>query len=197
MIEEIIKREYAFLDKVENIGGRANCQDNYEVFYIHRKAQYDNYNEETLSCFLQDLKQYEKINLNPMMLKYAYMMETSDPIYFNQIKDKLPTIDNQTKKIINELVAIELEMVEECNLKHPKFASISRDVNTTTDTNVSTSFETYLRGELSTYSPTTLVSYAKMIIDMKQHNINFILNIRNSSAIGFGYHSIDDAESKI
>ncbi len=197
MIENIIKREWDFFDKVNNIGGRANCQDNYPTFYIHRKAQFLNFDEQTLQSYLDDLIRYEAIHLNPITLKYAYMMESNDPIHYNEIKDQIPAIDDKTKLIVDELVAIHLEMLKECNQKYPKFASISRDVNASDDNENNTSYETYLRGELYTYSPNTLASYAKMIIHMVHNKINFVLNNRDSCAKEYGYLSIDDAESKI
>ena len=37
-IEEIIKIEWQMLQTVDNIGGRASCQDDDETFYIMRRS---------------------------------------------------------------------------------------------------------------------------------------------------------------
>jgi hypothetical protein len=40
IIESIIRMEWEFFDKVENEGGRASCQDNWETFSKMRRSQY-------------------------------------------------------------------------------------------------------------------------------------------------------------
>ncbi|MGE4487789.1 MAG: DUF4125 family protein, partial [Synergistaceae bacterium] len=40
IIESIIQMEWEFFDKVENEGGRASCQDNWETFSKMRRSQY-------------------------------------------------------------------------------------------------------------------------------------------------------------
>ena len=48
MIQEIIKREWDFFQKVENIGGRASCQNNKPMFILMRESQYYAWNIELL-----------------------------------------------------------------------------------------------------------------------------------------------------
>ena len=47
-IEEIIKIEWQMFQNVDNLGGRADCQDDFETFYIMRRSQYDNWSESTV-----------------------------------------------------------------------------------------------------------------------------------------------------
>ena len=56
LIENIIALEWEAFDKVDNEGGRADCQDDYETFYIMRKSQYLTWNIPLLQSFLKDLK---------------------------------------------------------------------------------------------------------------------------------------------
>ena len=55
MITSIISREWDFFDKVQNKGGRAGCQDDFETFNIMRKSQFLAWNEETLKNYLEVL----------------------------------------------------------------------------------------------------------------------------------------------
>ena len=36
---------------VDNLGGRADCQDDFETFYIMRRSQYDNWTEEMVRVY--------------------------------------------------------------------------------------------------------------------------------------------------
>ena len=40
LINQIISEEYRMFSEVQNIGGRASCQDDYDTFYIMRCAQH-------------------------------------------------------------------------------------------------------------------------------------------------------------
>ena len=72
-------------------------------------------------------------------------------------------MDEDQKKLIESIVAIEVTMREEVNEKYPQIASLARYTYSYEDDIENTSFETYLRGELSTYSPHTLYLYGQMI----------------------------------
>ena len=78
MIQEIIKREWDFFQKVENIGGRASCQNDFETFFLQRQGQFQVYYPEVNASYLEDLMNYQNIGRNPVMEKYAYMMESTD-----------------------------------------------------------------------------------------------------------------------
>ena len=54
LIEEILKKEWIYFSTLNNIGGRADCQDNREDFIIMRKSQWETFNEETLLSYLED-----------------------------------------------------------------------------------------------------------------------------------------------
>ena len=131
------------------------------------------------------------------MEKYAYMMESTDPEYYDQIKDQLPTRTKEQLDIIDSICQIEVTMREEFNQRYPKLAGNARDTYTEDDQKNNTSFETYLRGELSTYSPQTLYLYGKMLADMYQKGQNIVLMIQEKTVQGYGYASLDDIEAKL
>lgn len=197
MIEEIIQREWDFFQEVHNIGGRASCQDNFETFYLQRKGQFEVFYPEVNESYLKDLKLYKEIGRNPIMEKYAYMMESTDKAYYDTIKDQLPERSEEQMDIINTICRIEVAMREVFDQQYPRLSSLARDTHTGDDQQENTSFETYLRGELSTYSPETLYLYGRMIANMYQNGQNMILMIQEKTVQAYGYRSLDDAEAKM
>ena len=197
MIEEIIQREWNFFQEVHNIGGRASCQDNFETFYLQRKGQFEVFYPEVNESYLKDLKLYKEIGRNPIMEKYAYMMESTDKDYYDTIKDQLPERSEEQMDIINTICRIEVAMREVFDQQYPRLSSLARDTHTGDDQQENTSFETYLRGELSTYSPETLYLYGRMIANMYQNGQNMILMIQEKTVQAYGYRSLDDAEAKM
>lgn len=197
MIEEIIQREWDFFQEVHNIGGRASCQDNFETFYLQRKGQFEVFYPEVNESYLKDLKLYKEIGRNPIMEKYAYMMESTDKDYYDTIKDQLPERSEEQMDIINTICRIEVAMREVFDQQYPRLSSLARDTHTGDDQQENTSFETYLRGELSTYSPETLYLYGRMIANMYQNDQNMILMIQEKTVQAYGYRSLDDAEAKM
>lgn len=196
MIEDIIEREWKFFSQVSNVGGRAPCQDDFETFSKQRTSQFKAYDEETLNSYLKDLKEYESINLNPMMLKYAYMMKSTDPQGYQELELHIPKNDDRTNEIIELIVNFEVVMREEFNQKFPRIASLSRHIHTKEDQIDDVSFETYLRGELMTYSLPTLYHYGRMLVNMINEGINMITLIQEETVKAYGYQSLDEAEEK-
>ena len=195
MIEEIIQREWDFFQEVHNIGGRASCQDNFETFYLQRKGQFEVFYPEVNESYLKDLKLYKEIGRNPIMEKYAYMMESTDPEYFDTIRDQLPAVDQQKKDFINALCDIEVSMREDMNEKYPYLLAQARLTHTLEDEKDDTSFETYLRGELMTYSDETLYLYGQMVLRMVQNQENLIEKILTNTVKAYGYSSLEEANN--
>ncbi len=197
IIERIIKIEWSMFDKVENVGGRASCQNNYPVFYIMRKSQYLSWNKALLESYLNDLIEAEKKGWNIITEKYARMMESTNPKEYELLKEHLSTIDDDRKKIQEEIIKVQVMWMEQFKELYPKMASQARIINTSEDSSDDTSYETYLRGELSTYSSKTLSLYGYMIVDMLNNKQNLAYNIMSYTAKLYGYKSIDDAEKSL
>lgn len=192
MIGEIIKLEWEFFQKVQNIGGRASCQDDFYTFNMQRSAQFKVFYQDVRESYLNDLKYYKKIGRNPIEEKYARMMSSNDPKNYEMIKNYLPLLEQSQSDLIESIIEIELTMREEMNTKYPKISSIARKTYTYEDSVEDTSFETYLRGELSTYSPQTLFLYGQMILDMIRNNKNMIILVLEETAKMYGYSCLDE-----
>ena len=87
--------------------------------------------------------------------------------------------------------------MEEFAKKYPKMAGNARSIRTSEDSAFNTSYETYLRGEISTYSEETFILYSKFIVSLLQNNRNLAFEIMENTAKLYGYHSLADAERRI
>ena len=79
LINQIISEEYHMFSQVENIGGRASCQDDFDTFYIMRSSQHSIFEKNTLESYLKDIKDAQAAERNLIAEKYSWMMEETDP----------------------------------------------------------------------------------------------------------------------
>lgn len=197
LIEEIVLREWNQFDKVDNEDGNIDCEDDWETFSINRKSQYMTWPLDLLSSYRNDLAEADNNGWNLVMEKYARMMESTAPDCYRDIKDKLPRRSLERIAIQEEIIKIQIEWMEEFAIKHPKMALNSRSIHSYEDSHFNTSYETYLRGEISTYSENTLVMYGRFIAQTKQDGSNLAEMIMTNTAHLYGFETIEEAESKI
>lgn len=197
LVSEIVKLEWNAFDKVENEGGRASCQNDLYTFTIMRKSQYMTWPKELLESYIEDFKAANEDGRNLITEKYARMMESTAPKKWEEIKDNFPQIGDEKKAIIEEIVKIQVSWMEEFAKQYPKAAGNARSIHTSEDLEYNTSYETYLRGEISTYSDITLKLYGQFIISLLQDEKNLAyLTIENTAHL-YGYESLDELEEKI
>lgn len=197
LVDTIVKLEWSAFDKVSNEGGRASCQDDWETFSIMRKSQYLCWTDEMLESFINDFNVANEKGWNLITEKYGRMEESTSPESFEQIKDSLPPISEGQKQIIESIVEIQVSMMEEFALEYPKAAGNARSIHTYEDTPYNTSYETYLRGELSTYSETTLLLYGRFVAGLAAEGKNLAKMIIENTAHLYGYESLDSMEAKL
>jgi len=197
LVEEMVRLEWEAFDKVENIGGRANCQDNWNTFSIMRKSQYLTWKEPMLKSYIHDFNTANNNGWNLMTEKYGRMMESTDPAGFERICDSLPKLADGKKEIIEAIVKIQVAWMEEFASKFPKAAGNARSIHTSEDTVFNTSYETYLRGELGTYSDDTLDLYGRFIADLCKRGENLAEMTMQNTALLYGYNSLEELEAKL
>ena len=191
IINEILEKEWKYFSNLNNIGGRADCQDNREDFIIMRKSQWETFNEETLLSYLEDLN--SKNNL--LFQKYAQMMKYNSPEEYEKIKDILEKPSEEKTDLVNKIMFIYMEWEKEFFERYPIFSSMGRPLYSSEDDNIETSIETYLRGELLSYSEKTLSLYLDYIIDNKEKNINLAIKNMDNLAKMQGFNNSEDVES--
>lgn len=194
MVEKIVQLEWKQFDKVQNEGGRAGCQDDLTTFSIMRKSQYLTWPEELLESFYNDLLAAEAKGWNLIMEKYARMMESTTPEKYAELEKELPGLSEERIAIQEEIIKIQVGWMEEFAEHYPKMAGNARSIHTSEDTPFNTSYETYLRGELGTYSETTFILYGRFITGLLKENRNLAYETMENTAKFYGYDSLEKAE---
>lgn len=197
LVDRIVGIEWQQFDKVKNEGGRADCQNDWNTFSLMRKSQYLAWNDELLVSYLNDLEEAGKNGWNLIMEKYARMMESTAPERYAELAGELPERDSDRIAIQEEIIRIQVAWMEEFASKYPKMAGNARSIHTSEDNPYNTSYETYLRGELGTYSADTLLLYGRFVVDLQKQGKNLAYMIMENTAKLYGYKSLEDAESRL
>ena len=196
IIEQIVEMEWEMFQNVRNTGGRAACQDDFETFEVMRKSQFLIWDLPLLESYWQDLQEGKAQGRNLVMEKYAYMMESTAPKEYEAIATGLPKISEEKQAMVEQIVAIQVGWREEFAEKYPHLSGQARIIHTSEDTLYDISFETYLRGELKTYSMQTLVLYGRRIVAFVQEQKNMTEEIMRYTTAFYGYKTLEDAEIK-
>lgn len=196
-VEKIVELEWKQFDQVKNEGGRADCQDDFGTFSIMRKSQYMSWPEYLLNSFYGDLLAAQDRGWNLIMEKYARMMKSTAPERYAELEKELPVLSEQRIQIQEEIIRIQVQWMEEFAADYPRMAGNARNIRTGEDSAYNTSYETYLRGELGTYSEDTFVLYGRFIASLLQEGRNLAYEIMDNTARLYGYVSVKDAEARL
>lgn len=197
VIDEIVKLEFEAFDKVQNVGGRAACQNDWPFFYVMRKSQYMTWTDEMLLCIRNLWLENRAKGWNMITEKYGRMMEHTAPEEYEQIKDNFPTKSEKTIAIVNQIAEIQVNWMQDFAQQYPKLAENARDITSDADEIDNTSYETYLKGELLTYSDELLKLYARFIVSLAREGKNLAqMTIENTAHLQ-GYKTLEEAEKHV
>ena len=122
-----------------------------------------------MESYWQDLQEGKAQGRNLVMEKYAYMMESTAP---KKNTKRLPRdfrrFQKKNRLWLSRLWRFRLDGERSLLEKYPHLSGQARIIHTSEDTLYDISFETYLRGELKTYSMQTLVLYGRRIVAFVQ-----------------------------
>ena len=175
LIERIVRHEWDQFQRTNNEGGRAACQGNWPVFRQMRTSQFMTWTDPLLDSYLADLVEAERAGRNLVTEKYGRMMESTAPQDFHDnIEPYIPRLSDERIATQEHVIATQVAWAEDFRARYPKLGRAMRVLRTAEDTAQSTSFETYLRGELSTYSERTMALYRRFVDDLlrKGRNLN-------------------------
>ena len=197
LIKEIIDREWEMFSVLKNTGGIAECQNNKPEFIIMRSGQWDNLPDKILESYKQDLIDAKEIGRNLLEEKYIRMMEYSAPSEFEGVKHLLPDISNGSLTLIKQIDKIYLNWGDEFESKFPKFSKLCRPLRSSGDIPERASVQTYLIGELSSYSTRTVLFYYDYVKQCVEKGINLIYVTHTDVVKKKGFNSIEEVESAL
>lgn len=196
-IDLVVQTEWKMFDRVQNEGGRASCQNNWPTFRIMRRSQYMTWTEELLSEYIWHLNQCSLAGRNLITEKYGRMMESTAPKAYERVKDAFPVLSEERIALQEAIISIQVNWMEEFSKKYPYMADNARSIHTGEDSVYNTSYETYLRGEISTYSEDLISMYGAFVAGLAKENKNLAYETMTNTAKLYGYGSVEEAEEKI
>lgn len=196
LVEEVIRREWDQFQRTENEGGRASCQGNWPMFHQMRASQFMTWPEDLLRSYLDDLDEANRVGRNLVTEKYARMMASTAPDeYRERIEPFIPRLSDERIARQEQVIAVQVAWARDFRGRYPKLGAAMRVLTTAEDTPEDTSFETYLRGELGTYSDRTMALYEAMVEDLQAAGRNLTeQTVANTVRLG-GFADLEEAES--
>lgn len=175
IIEDIVSHEWQFFTSTVNYGHRAPCQDQKGNFLASRRSYWHMYSIEVLQSYLEDIKDALFHGRNLVTFKYAYMMQYTHPEEYEQLREKLPLISSTKSTLVKSIM--HLYMTWEDSIKHsqPHLDNHNRKLYRKDENSRSTSVETYMTGELLSYSEETLLKILSYFMKLHQESINPII----------------------
>ena len=181
-IEEILAIELAMFLSV-NSEQTSGCQDHPESFKLHRRVQFSVWSFDTLASYLEDLRRAQGSGKNLMRQKYARM------------QGLIP--QENTNPLIEAIIRIKIGWQAEMFRKYPALMRGARPLTDAEEGAAMTSFETYARGELETYSDRTLELLHADLVAKRARGINVSEDVYDLLAKESGYASLQEAERRL
>ena len=193
LIDTIIGKEW---DMFHNVSGedRADCQNDYPVFEIMRRAQYEAWSGEALTCYLADLEAAAAEGRNLAREKYIRMMESTDPRGYEAFRGELPELSERQRELVARIWEKMLAQTERMRQSYPVLALGGRPLRAADETDGWPSVETYQTGELMTYSEATLGALLAEIERLEAEGKDFAFIVQENTVRGQGFPTMEKAE---
>ena len=193
-VAELILKEWNQFQQVRNEGGRASCQNHMKEFVMNRLAQFLTWDDAMRESYYEDLTEAESVGWNLLTEKYARMMRYTAPAQYAALCNRLPVISEPKERLVEKIVAIQLKWQEDYARRYPRVARGSRPTDHSADADYVTSFETYLRCELYTYSERTLRASLSHAEELARRGGNMTIQNLEYMAKLYGFSSLQEME---
>ena len=172
LIISIIQQEWPLFNKTQNVGQRSFCQDQMANFIVSRHAYWSMYSTPVLQSYLHDLEVARMKGQNLITYKYGYMMAYTHPDEFLAILDKLPSISTVKQSLVTAIMTIYMKWELEIQKETPGYDTNHRPIEAVNNSQTHTSVETYMTGELQSYSEATLENILAHFLQCSKNGIN-------------------------
>lgn len=180
LITDVVSNEWEMFTNTNNIGRRSSCQDQKGNFIASRAAYWNMFDDQILSSYLNDLSNAKSNKINLAAQKYGYMMKSTDPDHFKTIKHLLLPVTDKKNKLVDSIMLIYMKWEE--SLLSSSLDNKNRVLYKQYDSKYNTSVETYMRGELTSYSEETLslilAQFLKNVSDGENPVKNYLLTLK-------------------
>lgn len=175
-ILEIELRMFLTVNPMQTSG----CQEYPESFKLHRRSQFLPWSEEALGSYLEDLRGSEERGENLMRRKYARMQGLLPPA--------------ESRSVVEGIVRLKMDWQRAMFRDYPAVMSGARPLTDESTRTQMTSFETYARGELETYSERTLKLLHRDLLAMQARGESLSEKVYDHLVRASGYASLEEAE---
>lgn len=194
LVDAVVTAEWEMFSNVQNVGGKASCQMDPKTFRIMRSSQMDNWDDELLGSYLEDLLNARLEGRNLVTEKYARMMESTFPEEYAQLADSLPPLDPEAMAQVDDIVAAHVAWKEDLDSRFPSLADRGRPLRSRDDRPGWVSMETYLRAELRTYSSKTIALYHRATMERLRKGESEAEQNLLHQVQQYGFEDIESAE---
>lgn len=198
MIARMVEAEWKMFSTVSNIGGgKASCQEDYVTFEINRSSQFMSWSEAAIESYSEDLAKAKEEGRNLCAEKFARMMQSTLPEEYAAIADSLPPLAYEVPLLIEMITNIVLEWEDALKAKYPDISRRMRPLRKSNDSPSVISVETYLKGELATYSVRTLELYCEYILEQKAAQENGAEVVLLEMMKRYGFKTLEEANEQL
>jgi hypothetical protein len=193
MIDAILEKEWPMFHNV-NGEERASCQNDYPVFEIMRRAQYDAWSPAALEAYLADLDAAAAEGRNLAREKYIRMMESTDPRGYAAFCGELPPVSEEKRALCAKIWEKMLAQNERMRDSYPILALGGRPLHASEERDGWASIETYQKSELLTYSEATLKALLANIEALEAEGRDFVYMVQENTVLDQGWPTMAEAE---
>ena len=193
LIDAILEKEWPMFHNV-NGDERTDCQNDYPVFQIMRRAQYKAWSDEALEAYLADVTAAAAEGRNLAREKYIRMMESTDPKGYAHFCGELPPVSDEKRALADAIWAKMLAQTERMRGDYPILALGGRPLHASEERDGWASIETYQKSELLTYSEATLRALLANIEALEAEGRDFVYMVQENTVLDQGWPTMAEAE---